>query len=93
MFSRFLALEIEKSNGNFKKALKESFKEIKENSKIKGIRVNCSGRLGRAPMAKTEWFKYGQIPLSKVNATVTYSSSTALTKYGIIGIKVWIYYF
>jgi ribosomal protein S3 len=92
LLSNFLSNEIEKSNANFKRALRETFKEIKDKSKIKGIRINCSGRLGKAPMAKTEWFKYGQIPLSKINARLEYSNSTAVTKYGSIGVKVWVYY-
>jgi small subunit ribosomal protein S3 len=90
---QFLVSEVEKSNGNFKRALKETFKVIKNKSNIKGIRINCSGRLGRAPMAKTEWFKFGQIPLNKINSVVDYSSGTAFTKYGSIGIKVWVYYY
>ena len=90
---QFLVSEVEKSNGNFKRALKETFKVIKNKSNIKGIRINCSGRLGRAPMAKTEWFKFGQIPLNKINSVVDYSSGIAFTKYGSIGIKVWIFYY
>jgi len=43
-------------------------------------------------MAKTEWFKYGQIPLSRINANLEYASATSFTKYGSIGVKVWIYY-
>jgi ribosomal protein S3 len=92
LLSNFLSYEIEKSNANFKRALRDTFKEIKNKSKIKGIRINCSGRLGKAPMAKTEWFKYGQIPLSRINANLDYSSATSFTKYGSIGVKVWIYY-
>jgi len=92
ILSSFLSNQIEKSNANFKRALRETFKEIKDKSKIKGIRINCSGRLGKAPMAKTEWFKYGQIPLSKINARLEYANSTAVTKYGSIGVKIWIYY-
>lgn len=92
LLASFLSLEIEKSNANFKRALRETFKEIKNKSKIKGIRINCSGRLGKAPMAKTEWFKYGQVPLSRVSSNLEYSSDTAFTKYGSIGVKVWVYY-
>lgn len=92
LFASFLTNEVEKSNANFKKALRETFQEVKAKSSIKGIRVNCSGRLGRAPMAKTEWFKFGQIPLNTISAPVQYGSNTAFTKYGSIGIKVWIYH-
>jgi hypothetical protein len=93
LISSFLAREIENSNANFKRALRETLKEISDKSIIRGIRINCSGRLGKAPMAKTEWFKYGQIPLSKINANLDYSSNLSVTKYGSIGNKVWIYYY
>tara|TARA_B100000787_G_scaffold134087_1_gene102939 strand:+ start:443 stop:1372 length:930 start_codon:yes stop_codon:yes gene_type:complete len=92
LLANFLARDLEKSNANFKRALRETFKEIKNNSNIRGIRINCSGRLGKNPMAKTEWFKYGQVPLNQINANLGYSSSLASTKYGSIGVKVWVYY-
>jgi hypothetical protein len=92
LLADFLTFQVENSNANFKRALRETFKEVKDKSKIKGIRINCSGRLGKAPMAKTEWFKYGQIPLSRINANLEYSTGTAFTKYGSIGVKVWVYY-
>lgn len=91
LVAQFFAFEIERSNANFKRALNETFKEIKDQKKIKGLRINCSGRLGKAPMAKMEWFKFGQVPLSRISAKLDYSYSTSLTKYGIIGTKVWLY--
>ena len=92
LLADFLGNQIEKSNANFKRALRDTFKEIKNKSKIKGIRINCAGRLGKAPMAKTEWFKYGQVPLSRINANLEYATSTAVTKYGSIGVKIWVYF-
>ena len=91
LISQFISNEIEVSNVNFKRALNETFKEITDKGNIKGIRVNCSGRLGKAPMAKTEWFKYGQIPLNKISSKLDFASSTSVTKYGTIGTKVWLY--
>lgn len=93
LIADFISRELENSNANFKKALKETFRELKGTSKIRGIRVNCSGRLGKAPMAKTEWFKFGQIPLSKMNTNLAFAKSIAHTKYGSIGTKVWVYYY
>jgi len=93
LLSSFISAELENSNTNFKKALRGTLKEIKNSSSIRGIRINCSGRLGKAPMAKTEWFKYGQIPLSKMNTNLDFAKSTAITKYGSIGTKVWVYYY
>ena len=58
---------------------------------LKGIKVQIGGRLNGAEMARTETFKDGRIPLQTLRADVDYHYTTALTKYGILGIKVWIY--
>ena len=55
-----------------------------------GIRVNCSGRLGGAEIARTEWYREGRVPLHTLRADVDYGVSRANTTYGICGIKVWI---
>ncbi|PIR31558.1 MAG: 30S ribosomal protein S3 [Alphaproteobacteria bacterium CG11_big_fil_rev_8_21_14_0_20_44_7] len=57
----------------------------------KGIRINCSGRLGGAEIARMEWYREGQVPLHTLRADINYATAEALTTYGIIGIKVWIY--
>ncbi len=56
-----------------------------------GIRVNVSGRLGGADIARTEWYREGRVPLHTLRADLDYGTAEALTTYGIIGIKVWIY--
>jgi small subunit ribosomal protein S3 len=56
-----------------------------------GIRINVSGRLGGADIARTEWYREGRVPLHTLRADVDYGFSEALTTYGIIGVKVWIY--
>ena len=56
-----------------------------------GIRVNCSGRLGGAEIARTEWYREGRVPLHTLRADVDYGVSRANTTYGICGIKVWIF--
>ncbi len=56
-----------------------------------GIRVNCSGRLGGAEIARMEWYREGQVPLHTLRADIDYGFSTANTTYGSVGIKVWIY--
>ena len=91
LFGNFLKTELEKPNMNFKKALRDSLSQIKNKQDIRGLRINCSGRLGRAPMAKMEWFRYGSIPLTKISAKVDYVQLTGKTKYGSFGIKVWLY--
>ena len=56
-----------------------------------GIRVNCSGRLGGAEIARTEWYREGRVPLHSLRADIDYGVSTSHTAYGTIGIKVWVY--
>ncbi len=57
----------------------------------KGIKVMISGRLGGNEIARTEWLREGSIPLHTLRADVDYAEAEALTTYGMIGIKVWIY--
>jgi len=56
-----------------------------------GIRINCSGRLGGAEIARTEWYREGRVPLHTLRADVDYGVATAHTAYGTCGIKVWIF--
>jgi len=56
-----------------------------------GIKIVCSGRLGGAEIARTEWYREGRVPLHTLRANVDYADAEALTAYGIIGIKVWIF--
>ena len=57
----------------------------------KGIKVSISGRLGGNEIARTEWLRDGSIPSHTLRADIDYAEAEALTTYGIIGIKVWIY--
>ncbi len=57
----------------------------------KGIRVCLSGRLAGNEIARTEWLREGSVPLHTFRANVDYAEAEALTTYGIIGVKVWIY--
>ncbi len=57
----------------------------------KGIRINVSGRLAGADIARMEWYREGRVPLHTLRADLDYGTAEALTTYGIIGIKVWIY--
>ena len=56
-----------------------------------GIKVQCSGRLGGAEIARTEWYKEGSTPLHTLRADIDYAHGRAETTYGSIGVKVWIY--
>lgn len=56
-----------------------------------GIKITCGGRLGGAEIARVEWYREGRVPLHTLRANVDYAEHEALTAYGIIGIKVWIF--
>ena len=56
-----------------------------------GIKVNVAGRLNGAEIARSEWYREGRVPLHTLKAGIDFGFSEALTTYGIIGIKVWIY--
>ncbi len=57
----------------------------------KGIKVQVSGRLGGAEIARTEWYREGRVPLHTLRADIDYSTARAETTYGTIGVKVWIF--
>ena len=57
----------------------------------KGIKVEVSGRLGGAEIARSEWYREGRVPLHTFRADIDYATSEAATTYGIIGVKVWIF--
>jgi small subunit ribosomal protein S3 len=74
----------------FRKAMKQQC-ELAMQAGAKGVKVICSGRLGGAEMARKETQKIGSIPLHTIDADVDYAAVDAVTTYGTIGIKVWIY--
>ena len=57
-----------------------------------GIKVNVAGRLNGAEIARSEWYREGRVPLHTLKANIDFGFAEALTTYGIIGIKVWIYH-
>src|SRR5690606_20840770 len=56
-----------------------------------GIKINCSGRLGGAEIARMEWYREGRVPLHTLRANVDYAEAQAHTAYGVCGVKVWIF--
>ena len=57
----------------------------------KGVKIQCSGRLGGAEIARTEWYREGRVPLQTLRADIDYGFAEGKTTYGIIGVKVWIF--
>ncbi len=75
-------------------SFRRAMKRMMENSfraGAKGVRVAVAGRLNGAEIARTEWYLEGQVPLHNLRADISYGTANALTAYGIIGVKVWIY--
>ena len=56
-----------------------------------GIRINCSGRLGGAEIARLEWYREGRVPLHTLRADIDFGTATARTTYGSCGVKVWVF--
>ncbi|NME69721.1 30S ribosomal protein S3 [Flammeovirga aprica] len=79
-----------KSRVSYRRAMKQAIANAVRHG-AQGIKVKLSGRLGGAEMARTELYKEGRIPLHTLRADIDYALSEALTVYGIIGIKVWVF--
>ena len=75
----------------FRKVIKDAKENLMRNSKVKGVKIQVSGRLNGAEIARTEWVRSGRVPLQTLRANLDYSYKTAKTIYGIIGVKVWIF--
>ncbi|NLB80155.1 MAG: 30S ribosomal protein S3 [Clostridiaceae bacterium] len=75
---------------SFRKAMKSAMGRTMK-AGAKGIKTNCSGRLGGAEIARSEHYREGTIPLQTIRADISYGFAEANTTYGKIGVKVWIY--
>lgn len=74
----------------FRRAMRKSVEEAKRFG-AQGIKIRCSGRLGGAEIARSEWTLDGRLPLHTLRADIDYGFAEANTTFGVIGIKVWIY--
>lgn len=84
-----IAFQLEKRIA-FRRAMKKAVQQAM-NSGALGIKVKCAGRLGGAEMSRTEGYKEGKVPLQTFRADIDYGFTEALTTYGLIGVKSWIY--
>ena len=75
---------------SFRRAMKRAVQNAMRMGAL-GIRVNLSGRLGGAEIARTEWYREGRVPLHTLRADIDYGAIDSLTPYGVIGIKCWIF--
>jgi len=91
LLANYLSTQLGK-NRSYRQVLRKVFQKAKKFSFLKGIRIACSGRLGGVELAKTEVKKMGQTSLNIFAEKIDYSSTKVSTKFGIIGIKVWVCY-
>ncbi|NIQ01536.1 MAG: 30S ribosomal protein S3 [Nitrospinaceae bacterium] len=84
-----IALQLEKRI-SFRRAMKKSVQSSLRFGAL-GIKIRCSGRLGGNEIARSEWYREGRVPLHTLRADIDYGTAEAMTTYGIIGIKVWVY--
>jgi small subunit ribosomal protein S3 len=76
---------------SFRRAMRKSMQSTLKSPGVKGIRVQCSGRLGGAEMSRSEFYREGRVPLHTLRADIDFGFYEARTTFGRIGVKVWIY--
>ena len=74
----------------FRRAMKRAVQSAMRLGAL-GIRINCSGRLGGAEIARMEWYREGRVPLHTLRAEIDFGNATAKTTYGTCGVKVWVF--
>ncbi|MDC9701737.1 MAG: 30S ribosomal protein S3 [Alphaproteobacteria bacterium] len=74
----------------FRRAMKRTVRSAMRLG-VGGVRINASGRLGGAEIARTEWYREGRVPLHTLRADIDYGEACAMTAYGTCGIKVWVF--
>jgi len=90
LVGQWIAQKIEKRTP-FRKTLKQAIEKVMGNKIVKGIKVEASGRLDGAQIARSEWLEKGRLPRQTIRADIDYALEEARCTYGTIGIKVWIY--
>jgi len=74
----------------FRRAIREALQRAQKQN-VKGIKIQVSGRLNGAEIARSEWIREGRVPLQTLRADIDYATSEANTIYGVLGIKVWLF--
>lgn len=90
LIGQFVASQLEKRMPH-RRALKQTLSKVMAVKGIQGARVEVSGRLGGAEIARREWLQKGRLPRGTIRANIDYALTEAYTRYGTIGIKVWLY--
>lgn len=89
LLGEWVAFQLEK-RVPFRRAMKMAIQKAMK-AGAEGVKIGCAGRLGGVEIARSEWYLEGKVPLHTLRADIDYAFSEALTTYGKIGIKVWVY--
>jgi len=89
IIAEFIAQQLEKRIA-FRRAVRQAVQKAQK-AHVKGIKVQVSGRLNGAEIARSEWIREGRVPLQTLRADIDYSYKKAQTIYGVLGIKVWMF--
>jgi small subunit ribosomal protein S3 len=90
LVSQWVAQQTEKRLP-FRGVLKRTIAKVMANKEVQGVKIEISGRLNGAEIARREWLKQGRLPLQTIRSDIDFAKAEALCAYGIIGIKVWLY--
>jgi small subunit ribosomal protein S3 len=74
----------------FRRAIRDTLQRAQKQN-VNGIKIQVSGRLNGAEMARSEWLREGRVPLQTLRADIDYATKEAHTIYGILGVKVWLF--
>ena len=89
LLGELIAEQLEKRVA-FKRAMRDALQRAQKQN-VNGIKIQVSGRLNGAEMARSEWVREGRVPLQTLRADIDYSVKEANTIYGVLGIKVWLF--
>lgn len=89
LIAEFIAQQLEKRVA-FRRATRQAIQKA-QRANIEGIKVQVSGRLNGAEIARSEWVREGRVPLQTLRADIDYATKRAQTTYGVLGIKVWVF--
>nr|YP_009256666.1 ribosomal protein S3 [Entransia fimbriata]ANI25415.1 ribosomal protein S3 [Entransia fimbriata]WKT05757.1 ribosomal protein S3 [Entransia fimbriata]WKT05876.1 ribosomal protein S3 [Entransia fimbriata] len=89
ILAKYIAQELEK-RGAFRRIMRKIIQRTRK-AGVQGIKIQISGRLNGADIARTEWIREGRVPLQTLRAKIDYAEYHANTTYGILGIKIWVF--
>nr|YP_010873218.1 ribosomal protein S3 [Nemalion vermiculare]WGV34374.1 ribosomal protein S3 [Nemalion vermiculare] len=89
LLADFITQQLEKRTA-FRRAVRQAVQRS-QRANVKGIKIQVSGRLNGAEIARSEWVREGRVPLQTLRADIDYSYRTAQTTYGVLGVKVWLF--